>query len=216
VLRPDALLELVEQRRRLFIECEMGTHTIQPVNDDTKPNSTVSKLARWEAYVGGVCDVATRHTWYQQRFPDGYAPEVLFLVHSERRARNVTAAIDVWRRRSGGARLKARALTLAQALAELLPLVGASVPRQALALVAPQAEAPTGKVAATFERERSALSDSEMRGLIRFFSSTRADLKKRQLAATAARAALPAVPDDYEAVKALVKRLDEPQNGRVG
>lgn len=86
---------------------------------DNKPNSTLAKLDRWETYVTGLADVAARRTWYSQRYPDSYAPEVIFLVPSDRRAKTVNGAIDEWRRKTVGAELEVRALTLPAMLAEL-------------------------------------------------------------------------------------------------
>jgi hypothetical protein len=43
-IRPDAVLETRSPPRRLFLECEMGTHTIVPESDDKK-GATIAKVA---------------------------------------------------------------------------------------------------------------------------------------------------------------------------
>ena len=56
VIRPDAVLELPGCERRLFIECEMGTNPLTSSGPD-KPQATVRKVERYDAYVSGFADV---------------------------------------------------------------------------------------------------------------------------------------------------------------
>ena len=53
VLLPDAVLELPSTRRRVFIECETGTHTLVPVSRD-KHAATVRKAERYETFLAGL------------------------------------------------------------------------------------------------------------------------------------------------------------------
>ena len=96
VLRPDALLELVGSRRRIFVESEIGTHTIVAVSA-SKTGATTSKMDRYESFCTLVSGPATRKTWYAERFTDGFKPEVLFLVRTALRAASVQRAAAAWR-----------------------------------------------------------------------------------------------------------------------
>ncbi len=116
VIRPDAVLEAPATRRRFFIECEMGTHTLTPLSPD-KPQATVRKLERYDAYVSGLADVPSRRSHYQRKYPDSWPCEVLFLVRSESRQRATEAALLARLSGLAGTRLTARAFTLQQAAA---------------------------------------------------------------------------------------------------
>jgi hypothetical protein len=123
IIRPDAVLELPTAERRIFIECEMGTNTLTPVGPD-KPQSTVRKLERYDAYVSGLADVSTRLSHYRRKYPDGWPCEVLFLVQSDSRRQATSLAVSACLEGLAGTRLCARALTLREAVAhcaELLP-----------------------------------------------------------------------------------------------
>jgi hypothetical protein len=116
IIRPDAVLELPASERRLFIECEMGTNTLTPVGPE-KPQSTVRKLERYDAYVSGFADVSARLSHYRRKYPDGWSCEVLFLVQSESRRQATSVALSACLESLAGTRLCARALTLEQAIA---------------------------------------------------------------------------------------------------
>jgi len=92
VIHPDAVLELPGQRRRIFIECETGSQPIASVNDD-KGGATVAKIQRYESFLRGFADVSAKRTHYAEQFPDGFAPEVLFLVFSNARRESINKAI---------------------------------------------------------------------------------------------------------------------------
>jgi len=48
VIQPDALLELPLQRRRYFLECEMGTQMISPETKKSQPSMpALSPLTSW-------------------------------------------------------------------------------------------------------------------------------------------------------------------------
>jgi hypothetical protein len=93
VLLPDAILEVPVARRRLFIECETGTHTLVPVSRD-KHQATVRKAERYETFLNGLADVPNRVTHCARKYPDGWAAEVLFLVPTEGRRASSEAALS--------------------------------------------------------------------------------------------------------------------------
>ena len=91
-IRPDAILTVPAARRRIFIECETGAHTLVPVRKD-RPQATVNKAARYETFLRGLVDVRKRVTHYAAKYPDGWASEVLFLVPTEGRRTSTEAAL---------------------------------------------------------------------------------------------------------------------------
>lgn len=219
LIRPDAVLELVGQRRRLFLEEETGSHTVRAVSPD-KPGATTEKVKRYVAYVSGFVDANARTTWYQQRYADGFKPELVLLQPSEGRCATVRAAVASLARPP----LTLHVWTLETAVKTLVTDLG-------LPLSAP-ADVATGRSPPEFH-----LTPAEAAALKRFFASARADLKARQADAGAALKALlgaklssqvapeeqqrlmagakalyaklraPAVPDEYETVRALVTRF---------
>lgn len=223
LIRPDAVLELVGQRRRLFLEEETGSHTVRAVSPD-KPGATTEKVKRYVAYVSGFVDANARTTWYQQRYADGFKPELVLLQPSEARCATVREAVASIARPP----LTLHVWTLEAAVKALVADLGL----RPAAVDAPPADAPTGRSVAEFN-----LTPAEAAALKRFFASARADLKARQADAGAALKALlgaklssqvapeeqqrlvaggkalyaklraPVVPDEYEAVRALVTRL---------
>ncbi|MFZ5479106.1 MAG: replication-relaxation family protein [Myxococcota bacterium] len=122
VIVPDAVLVFPSRRRRLFIECEMGTHTIAATSDK-KHGATLAKLERYAEFINGLADVQARITYYAKSFPDRLAPEVWFLVRTEVRKRSILAAIDKWA--FGRAdKIQVRVATFADAKQELAALPG--------------------------------------------------------------------------------------------
>ena len=122
VILPDAVLEVPAARRRLFIECETGTHTLVPVSRD-KPQATVRKAERYETFLAGLADVPNRVTHVARKYPDGWAAEVLFLVPTDGRRLSTEAALASAVSTSHG-RVTVRVFTLEKALAyvqDLLP-----------------------------------------------------------------------------------------------
>lgn len=200
VLRPDAVLELLADKRRLFIEAETGTHTVVPRHADNKPNSTMAKLDRWETYMSGLGDIGARRTWYQVRYPDAFAPEVIFLVHNEKRVATVEAAMSDWRRKTPGARLETRALTLSQVLTEL----GVAPPHPSVARAARDSfsKRVEPRVAAGVE-----LTAAEVHLLVGFVNDFRKDFKRRKLLDAQQHPGPVHEPEGYEAVKGLAVKL---------
>lgn len=97
VIQPDAVLEVPRQKRRYFLECEMGTHTIAP-KEGNPPGATLAKADRYQKFLGDVSGLDGRRTHYDSQYPDGLTPEVLLLVLGRGRAVSVNAALASWRR----------------------------------------------------------------------------------------------------------------------
>ncbi len=96
LLRPDAIVELPLAKRRIFVEAERGTHTISP-SSTLNTGATTTKARRYGLFVSAPIDPEGRTTAYRSTFPDGYHPELLFLVHSEWRRVHVLEALQAAR-----------------------------------------------------------------------------------------------------------------------
>jgi Replication-relaxation len=154
VIRPDAVLEVPAAQRRFFIECEMGTHTLTPLGPD-KPQATVRKLERYDAYVSGFADVPARLSHYRRKYPDGWPCEVVFLVRTEGRRDATNAALRACLENLAGTRLTARAFTLEEAAAHCAAAMKQDASK------APAAPAPGVDASPPFygEREHAAVKD---------------------------------------------------------
>jgi hypothetical protein len=133
LLRPDAVVTLPRERRRLFIEFETGNHPIRTHQAD-RHGATIHKVARYATFFQGYTSLAGRDrdvTFCARAFPDGFAPELVIVSHGAQRRDNVNAAIDEWARRRAGPALKVRAVLLADLVAELSPRVGAGAGQRA-------------------------------------------------------------------------------------
>jgi hypothetical protein len=196
LIRPDAMLEFGAKRLRVFIEGETGSQPIQSRNKN-RHGATMAKLDRYLAYFTGLADAAARVSWYQQRFPDGFAPELVFVLPEGQRLKNVEAAIQTWKAQKPlAAKLAVTALSVDGVLAKYGLLAG--VPPQASVSVAPMAATPAA---------------SELAVAREFFESVRTDLKRRQARAVQAqqqsperKVSMPVVPARYEEMKALLAR----------
>jgi hypothetical protein len=123
IIHPDAVLELPGLRRRLFLEAETGSHTIVP-RGYHKPGSTLNKASRYELFLCELADLDLKITFYAQRYPDGFTPEVLFLVSNAARAESVNRALTEWSAQRPSRWKPPRALTLADAVREILTALG--------------------------------------------------------------------------------------------
>ncbi len=204
LIRPDALLEFPGKKVRVFVEGETGSQPIQSRNK-SRLGATSAKLDRYFQYVTGLADAANRVSWYQQRFPDGFAPELLLLVPEGRRQRNVEAAVQAWRGQ-GAARAR---------LSVVVATVEGAHQRYATAAggVPPVALRVEGEVAQG-EQQPAGLAPADAVAIKEFFGSVRADLKRRQAEVAAQqrqspglRVSMPLVPAAYDAMKAFVARL---------
>lgn len=194
LIRPDALLELTGKRLRVFIEGETGSQPIQSRNK-SRHGATTAKLDRYLSYVTGLADAAARVTWYHQRFPDGFTPELVLLLPEGQRLKNVEAAIQAWKAQKPlAAKLVVSALSVDGVLAKYGPLLGGPQP---------SAPAPVS----------GGLGAGELAVAREFFESVRADLKRRQALVTQLqqqspekKVSMPVIPARYEEMKALLAR----------
>jgi hypothetical protein len=122
VVRPDAVLEIPAARRRYFVECETGSHTLVPRSPE-KHQATLRKLERYEAYVCGLADVRARLSHYRLSHPDGWPCEVLFLVPTQGRQESMASVLATFRSGRGGQSVMAHALVLPEAVAHLSKLL---------------------------------------------------------------------------------------------
>ncbi len=196
VIQPDAVLEVPAHRRRYFLECEMGTQMIAPGKGNA-PGATLSKAERYQTFVSDT-GLDGRHTHYEVHYPDGFAPEVLFLVLTQARASSVNAALAAFRAKLEGRRPGAmRALTFDAAAAELRRLAGLPALEPYRSGAAPQ---PVDELA-TLTREEVAL-------LRHYVSESVVSIKRaRGVFRELRRLDLPEYPMSYDAVYALLKRL---------
>ncbi len=123
IIHPDAVLELPGLLRRLFLEAETGSHTIVP-RGYHKPGSTLNKASRYELFLCELADLDLKITFYAQRYSDGFTPEVLFLVSNAARAESVNRALTEWSAQRPSRWKPPRALTLADAVREILTALG--------------------------------------------------------------------------------------------
>ncbi|MDP1918894.1 MAG: replication-relaxation family protein [Myxococcales bacterium] len=200
LLRPDAFLELPGSRRRVFVESELGTHTIVAASA-SKTGATTAKMDRYEAFCTLVTGPTTRRSWYAERFPDGMKPEVLFLVRSAVRQASVQRAVDAWKRAHPTAVCSFRVGTVASALADLLPAVGHAV------APAPEVEPKTVPPGAVAAAPAVALSPADVKVLTNYFQSSQSDFKARRDRARAAGKQPPDYPVATGEFHALIERL---------
>jgi hypothetical protein len=209
LIRPDALLEFPGKKVRVFIEGETGSQPIQSRNK-SRLGATSAKLDRYFQYVTNLADAANRLSWYQQRFPDGFTPELLLLVPEGRRQRNVEAAVQAWRGQGAArAKLSVVVLTVEGAHQRYALAAGVQPPaRRADAAPAPDA------IANAHGAPSLGVAPAEALALKEFFASVRADLKRRQAEVVALQAqapgkrlAMPVVPVAYDAMKDFIRRL---------
>ncbi len=124
VLRPGAVIALPRAGRRIFLEPEVGSTSLAPV--DPREGHVKRRMERYTKYFVGYTDRDRKKTWYGAAFTDALYPEVLVLARTEARRARIERHLKEWFR--GGEELFAlRAVTLAGAAAELTPLVVRSV-----------------------------------------------------------------------------------------
>jgi hypothetical protein len=122
VVKPDAILEVPGRRRRLFLEAESGAHSIATA-DPVRQGPVLRKLERYQLFFTGRASAGGRETNYGCSFQDGFAPELVFLVHSDSRKGRVEAAV----KEALGARepsgFGVRVLTFAEGASALVPVI---------------------------------------------------------------------------------------------
>ncbi|HEY4885767.1 MAG TPA: hypothetical protein VII08_19240 [Myxococcales bacterium] len=113
-LSPDAIVELLAEKTRVFVEDEMGLGPL-PRTDEGARGWALSKLHRYASFmVGGA-----HRTFYAQRYADEWKAELVLLVHSEERASHLANVIAEWRTLNRAVPLIVTALTMQQAVALL-------------------------------------------------------------------------------------------------
>lgn len=144
MLKPDAILEIPGQKRRLFLEAETGTQSIVTSHPE-RTGAITAKLQRYLQYVCVRSDDLDG-TWYTNAFRDGFAPRLVFLVHSADRRERVSQAVTKTLGREQG--LKVYVLTFAEAPSRLLSYFADRV-AQLRAAKRPPAIAPAPAKAST-------------------------------------------------------------------
>jgi hypothetical protein len=191
VLKPDAILEVPGRRRRLFIEAETGTQSIGTANPG-QTGAVLSKLRRYGQFFCGFAGLHRHDTWYTRAFPDGFAPRLLYLVHSAERKRRVEKAVQEALGRSETP-FKVLVLTFAEAAATLAPYVTDGQLR-------PPATRGATRVVTIDARKAAQLCDGYNR-LAEALNATREAVKRHN--ATPGAVQVPLAPLPLEAVKAL-------------
>lgn len=199
VLRPDAVLEFPTPRRRVFVESEMGSNTIAATSP-SKVSATLAKADRYESFCSLLSGPGSKRTWYAERFPDAWKPEVLFLVRNEVRRRSVAAALEAWRRAHPNAVCTFQVGTVESTLAQLLPLVGGTAAPAVEPVAEPKTDAPAKQGSGlTITRE-------EFKAVHAYFSSVQSELKVRREQARAAQQKVPEYPKTAQLVHDFLSR----------
>ncbi len=120
LLRPAAIIDLPRERRRIFVEPELGIASLSPT--DPRRKHVIRRLERYDRFFLGIPGRDENRTWYTTAFPDGFAPEVLLLSTSDARRAQVEEAVRAHFGREQP-RFGARAFTMAGALAIFARLV---------------------------------------------------------------------------------------------
>ena len=106
-LTPDAIMELLTEKTRIFVEDEMGLGPLPRSAEDARAWA-LSKLNRYASFMMQGGD----HTLYAQKYPDRWKAELVLLVHSEERASSLTQVIAEWQKVNRSVPLAARAFTV--------------------------------------------------------------------------------------------------------
>jgi hypothetical protein len=194
VIQPDAVLEVPKERRRYFLECEMGTQLIHP-GEANAPGATLSKADRYQTVLTDLSGTGGRQTHYQAQYPDSFTPEVLFLVLTENRALAVNTALAQWRTKLGGLRQCAiRAMTFDAATIEFRKFSAQAPEKDARAHLGPP---PVGLISA---------ADAEVLRLF-ILDALRSLKRARAVFREMARVDLPEYPTSYEGAWAILQRV---------
>jgi hypothetical protein len=121
VLKPDAILEVPGQKRRLFLEAETGMHSIASANPENH-GAVLHKLQRYGHFFTATAGDGAA-TYYARAFPDALFPVLVFLVHSPERKRRVEKAAKQWLGTQGGTSFRVRALSFDEAASVLTAFI---------------------------------------------------------------------------------------------
>ena len=196
---PDATLELLQVKRRIFIELETGAHTLGFQREGAPGrNATKTKIDRYTRFVVTPTTGLGNDTAYLQTFSDGWPAELLFVVPSRARRDAIAEFVaSSWRLMNDSAQFSIRALTFDEAPIHLCRA----------AQFSPQAT-PTPRIAIAGQ----ALSPEEVRALYDFYNGAIAAIAAvRQFAKSnpqlAATLPVPDYPSNHNIVKELCVRL---------
>jgi hypothetical protein len=109
-LVPDAIVELLVERTRVFVEDEVGLGPL-PRSAENARAWALSKLNRYASLMTQGGD----STLYAQKYPDHWKAELVLLTHSEDRASCLAQVIAEWQKVNRAVPLVARAVTMRQA-----------------------------------------------------------------------------------------------------
>jgi hypothetical protein len=194
IVLPDAILEIPRLKRRLFLECETGTHSIVATGNG-KPGATLSKVERYDSFLRDFADDGATRTFYKEKYPDGWTPEVVFLVNSASRAQSINRAIQRWQESKGSHDFAVRALTFKDASLELT------------AALREIASLSRDERAATASSSRIPLNAEDVTALRRFYNSVVITLKAARAKARDRNEVPPDYPPHTKDVQALIERL---------
>jgi len=107
---PDAIVELLVERTRVFVEDEVGLGPL-PRSAENARAWALSKLNRYASLMTQGGD----STLYAQKYPDHWKAELVLLTHSEDRASCLAQVIAEWQKVNRAVPLVARAVTMRQA-----------------------------------------------------------------------------------------------------
>jgi hypothetical protein len=194
---PDAVLELPEQRLRIFVEMETGSQAI--VSSVPNEGASVNKAARYSTFLSGTSGGST---FYKRTYPDDWAAEVLFLTHREVRRDSLQAGLETWRT-ARNSRLAFRVATIGDAANHYLSLCGrtATKPAEPKAVAVSPGSASAGLASPPFSK-----ADAKL--LLEFYNATRMTLMKQRELLSAAKLPKPELPGDLvKKTVALIERL---------
>jgi hypothetical protein len=206
LIRPDATVEMLEAKRRIFIELEIGPLGFH--RDNTRgPDALKAKIDSYVRFVVTPLSSLLNETFYLRAFSDGWPAELLFLVRSTARRDAITEYIaSAWRPANDRVPFTIRALTLNDAAAALCDAANLSLELPSLSRATP---ATCGT-----------LTCEEIRAIYDFYNGAIAAIAAlRQLAKNNPQLArtvpVPKYPTNHQTVKQVCLRLAETLQNRV-
>jgi hypothetical protein len=208
LIRPDTTVEMLEPKRRIFIELETGPLGLH--RDNTHGRDALKLKAKIDRYVRFLVTPLSsllNETFYLRAFSDGWPAELLFLVRSATRRDDIADNVaSTWRPTNDRVPFTIRALTLDEAPAALCDAAKLSLDLPSLSRASP----------ATSET----LTCEEIRALYDFYNGAIAAIAAvRQFAKNnpqlARRVPVPEYPANHQTVKQICLRLAETLQNRV-
>ena len=194
MLLPDAILEFSGPKRRVFIEAETGSHTLGFRTDTESRGSTKSKIERYTKYVVDLASTDGGDTFYKAAFPDGWSPELLFVVPSVVRRDAIHDFLNrEWRPVNEGVSLTVRAITFDDAGVDLARLCGLTAQSSGAAA-------------------RQAFSSADLKTIYAFYNAANqaiGTLREAVKKHAGSRVPIPDYPPNHQEMKELCKRIAE-------